>query len=104
MIAATLKSLGFLEWATGGGCMALGREFADGTHVLVTDMDGTGLPRPGEPILIGFYSADRESRWLTVEADAANWWPLDDSTRCADCGTFGETTGHMTCPYPKDHE
>lgn len=24
--------------------------------------------------------------------------------RCADCGEWGETTGHMDCRYPKDHD
>lgn len=24
------------------------------------------------------------------------------TTRCADCGEYGETTGHMGCQYPKD--
>jgi hypothetical protein len=33
------------------------------------------------------------------------WTPkVGDRVRCADCGEVGELTGHMECPYPRDHD
>lgn len=30
--------------------------------------------------------------------------PAAAPTRCADCGEYGELTGHMECQYPQDHD
>ena len=40
--------------------------------------------------------------------DECEEWVYDDDshphTRCADCGQYGETTGHMDCQYPQDRD
>jgi len=36
-----------------------------------------------------------------VEADFVS---VDAEEWCRDCGEVGETTGHMGCPYPNDHD
>jgi hypothetical protein len=49
-------------------------------------------------------------RWITREPDY--YEPDDyeddehepDEPRCADCGEWEVTTGHMECQYPQDHE
>jgi len=53
-----LEKLGFTEWHTGGGCMALRKDFADGTYFLITDDDGIGFENLESKVMVGFYDTD----------------------------------------------
>lgn len=48
------------EYGTGGGCMALLRQEADGRHWLLTDWLDPKLPVAGKPAALGLYDADGE--------------------------------------------
>ena len=52
-----LKKHGFQVWHTGGGCMAMVKEFADGVICMITDNDA-GLDNLEEEMSIGFETAD----------------------------------------------
>lgn len=43
-MSIALKKAGFQIWNMGGGCTALGKELANGLHVLVTDLGGCNSP------------------------------------------------------------
>jgi hypothetical protein len=44
---------------------------------------------------------DRTVRLGTRAAQALD---KANETRCADCGEWGEMTGHMECQYPQDRD
>lgn len=48
---------------TGGGCMCLVRTHHDGTYVLVTDMDGSGLPAWGDAWICVYDRIGAEYEW-----------------------------------------
>lgn len=59
--------MGFEEWHTGGGCMALRRDFPVGQggkgYILVTDNQGDGIPDSmTDELIIGFYDEDGNDR------------------------------------------
>lgn len=55
--AGCLELLGFTEWSTGGGCMALFLEMSshDDRYLLVTGAEDGGIPTDDEPALVGAY-------------------------------------------------
>lgn len=57
---ATLKAMGFSDWATGGGCDAYGKSLPCGGHILVTKgEDGGEKPdEDDETWMVGLYDAD----------------------------------------------
>ena len=57
-----LSKLGFVEWHTGGGCMALALPFTDGSYILVTDGGGTDIPSTDETTcMVSQYDTDGQS-------------------------------------------
>ena len=48
-----LEKHGFQGWDTGGGCMSMVKDFADGTRCMVTDNDA-GLDNLDSEMSIGF--------------------------------------------------
>lgn len=65
----TVFGLEFDEWDTGGGCKALGHQFPDGSHILVTGLGGDELPTARE-WLMGFYDKDmQETRWASSRGE-----------------------------------
>lgn len=50
----------FVEWETGGGCLAYRLDLADGGYLLLTDSGGAGLPDPDDDDspMLGRYDAE----------------------------------------------
>jgi len=49
---------GFTPYHTGGGCMAYGKEYNTGCHVLITDNGGCYLPDENdESVIIGIFDS-----------------------------------------------
>ena len=61
---ASLASLGFSEWHTGGGCWAQGLCLPTEREALFTDREGVSLPERGAGFMFGCYERDQEDRWM----------------------------------------
>lgn len=69
---------GFVEWHTGGGCMAYGLELGDGQYLLVTAFDDE-MPVIGnaaEEVTIGLYDAEG----MPLAYATLNEWGADACT------------------------
>lgn len=55
----------------------------------------------------GYFTDAIDDALATACAMCGTGWelvkPERKQQRCADCGEPGETTGHQTCQYPRDH-
>lgn len=53
-----LDDYGFTPWHSGGGCMAYALFNPDDSHVLVTDEDGSSLPKRFGEAMVGLYDTE----------------------------------------------
>ncbi len=54
-IMKKVEKYGFTHMETGGGCTAWRRDNGDRTYYMITDEHGGGIPKGGEPVLLGQY-------------------------------------------------
>jgi len=57
---STLKENGFSGWDTGGGCKALCKNFADGTLLMITNLDA-GLDEMQDGLCLGLEDKEGNS-------------------------------------------
>lgn len=66
-----VEAYGFFEVNTGGGCMALQRDLADGRYLLLTDESGVEIPdEDWEACLIGLFNEDGEQMAMCTGIEA----------------------------------